>query len=209
MSNIERRYNIGQNVEVRAEGEKKVIRGYAAVFNSFSQDLGGFIERIAPTFFDSVLTDDVRVLKNHDSHYVLGRTSSGTARVFKDERGLAFEYDDPGTSYSNDLAISISRGDISQCSFGFVVRKDQWTKRKDGVMERTLLECEALYDVGPVTYPAYTDTSVAARSMTDIIEKEKKAFEEATKRDVELAKEILEGQRTIDRLTINSLKTIF
>ena len=209
MSNIERRYHIGQNVEIRSEGDKKVVRGYAAVFNSNSQDLGGFIERIAPTFFDSVLTDDVRVLKNHDSHYVLGRTTAGTARIFKDERGLVFEYDDPGTTYSNDLSISISRGDISQCSFGFVVGKDEWTKRKDGVIERILLECQALYDVGPVTYPAYTDTSVAVRSMEKILKEEQLAKDEAAKKDIERAKEILEAQRSIDQLTIGYLKTFF
>jgi len=207
MSNIERRYHIGDKVEVRSTDGKKVIGGYAAVFNSFSQDLGGFVEKIAPNFFDKVMSNDVRVLKNHDSHYVLGRTTSGTARLKRDDKGLYFEYDDPGTSYSNDLSISIDRGDISQCSFGFVVAKDEWIKRADGNWERTLLECEALYDVGPVTYPAYTDTSVAARNMEEVRKKQEK--NELTKRDIELAKEVLDAQRDMDQLTINLLKTIF
>lgn len=151
-------------MEIREENEYKTARGYAAVFNSETR-LGRFIERIDPGFFDDVLDDDVRVLFNHDSNIVLGRTKSGTARIGVDERGLYYEYDDPDTTHSSDLMKLMKRGDISQSSFGFTVREDKWEKREDGTPVRTLIKAGRLYDVSPVTYPAYQDTTVAARSM--------------------------------------------
>lgn len=170
-------------IEVREEGS---VKGYAAVFNSDSNDLGGFTERIAPGFFDDVLGDDVRVLFNHDSNYVLGRTKSGTARIGVDERGLYYEYDDPNTTQSSDLMKLMKRGDVNQSSFGFTVREDKWDKREDGTVIRTLLKAGRLYDVSPVTYPAYPDTSVAARSMEKMKDNTAKIEADKVKRDQEL-----------------------
>ena len=168
--NAERRF-FAHGIEVRQSnpGEPVVFRGYAAKFNTLSEDLGGFKERIAPSFFDNVLGSDVRILKNHDPHYILGRTSSGTAKVGVDAVGLWYEWTDPNTSYSRDLAISINRGDISQSSFAFSLasdgKGDQWDKQKDGTWIRTLMNAGDLFDASPVTYPAYQDTSVAGRSL--------------------------------------------
>jgi HK97 family phage prohead protease len=168
-SGIERRYITASvaNFITREDNGKTIVRGYAAVFNSMSEDLGGFKEKIAPGFFDKVLANDVRALFNHDSNLILGRTASGTCRIGVDANGLWFEYDDPQTSYSEDLQKSLIRGDVSQCSFAFSINYDSgdlWEKQPDGSYIRTLLICEQLYDVSPVTYPAYTGTSVGMRA---------------------------------------------
>jgi uncharacterized protein len=164
----ERRFALS-SIEVRkSTTDVPVFGGYAAKFNTLSNDLGGFKERIAPGFFDTVLGMDVRVLRDHEPGLILGRTSSGTSRHGVDEIGLWFEYDDPGTSYSRDLAISINRRDVTQCSFAFSLPMDGgdlWEKQSDGSYIRTLLRAAALYDESVVTYPAYDDTSVASRTL--------------------------------------------
>jgi uncharacterized protein len=158
----------GIKMRARNGDEPAVFRGYFLKFNTLSNDLGGFKERISPGFLDSVLGNDVRVLKNHDPHYILGRTTNGTAKIGVDDIGGWYEYTDPNTTYSRDLAISIERGDISQSSFAFTLSgedSDVWERQADGTYIRTLLRAEALYDASPVTYPAYEDTSVASRTL--------------------------------------------
>ncbi|HQQ81933.1 MAG TPA: HK97 family phage prohead protease [Cyclobacteriaceae bacterium] len=167
----ERRF-CSTGIEMRAkDGGPTVFRGYAAKFNTLSNDFGGWKERIAPGFFDSVLANDVRALRDHEPGLILGRTAAGTCRIGVDSVGLWFEYDDPGTSYSRDLAISIGRGDVNQCSFAFTLPMeggDMFEQQSDGSYLRTLLKCDQLYDVSPVTYPAYEDTVVAARTFKKI-----------------------------------------
>ena len=144
------------------------FEGYAALFNSWSQDLGGFREQIAPGAFTKSLTaDDVRALMNHDPNYVLGRNRSGTLVLTEDERGLRFELTAPDTQWARDLAESVKRGDIDQCSFGFQTVRDDW-RTADGIDERTLLEVR-LFDVSIVTYPAYPETSANVRSCADVL----------------------------------------
>jgi HK97 family phage prohead protease len=145
----------------------KVFRGYAALFNSLSEDFGGWREKIAPGFFDNVLGNDVRALRDHTPSLILGRTVAGTLKIGVDERGLWYEYTDPDTSYSRDLAISIERGDVNQSSFAFALNDEgsKWERQKDGSYIRTLLAASELFDVSPVTYPAYRDTSVGERSL--------------------------------------------
>lgn len=149
-------------------GQATEIRGYGAVFNQLSENLGGFREQIAPGAFDSVLEDDVRGLINHDSNLILGRTSAGTLRLGIDERGLNYEIDLPETSYARDLGVSMARGDISQSSFGFFVEDDDWNEDSDGRVVRTITKVGQLLDVSPVTYPAYPQTSSEARDLVDV-----------------------------------------
>ncbi len=156
---------MGGKLEVRQLGEFKQITGYAAVFNSLSEDLGGFREKINPGAFASAIKkSDTVALFNHDSNIVLGRSSAGTLRLKEDKSGLHMEIDPPDTQAARDLMVSIQRGDIKQQSFGFVVKNDSW-ETVDGEEIRTIGEVEELYDVSPVTYPAYPDTSVALRSL--------------------------------------------
>ena len=154
-----------------AEGMPPKMFGHAAMFNSLSGDLGGFREQIAPgAFRKSLESADVRALFNHDSNIVLGRNKAGTLRLKEDESGLAIEIDPPDTQAARDLMVSMKRGDINQMSFGFVTRTDKWEKR-DGEWIRTLREVD-LFDVSPVTYPAYASTDIALRSMQDAIKLE-------------------------------------
>lgn len=150
--------------EIRAtDGDNPKISGYAAVFDELSENLGGFYERIQRGAFANTLeTADVRALWNHDSNYPLGRSRAGTLALSEDETGLAFEIDPPETSYAKDLLVSMRRGDVDQMSFGFITIRDKW-EQIGGQVIRTLLEVE-LFDVSPVTYPAYPTTSATVRS---------------------------------------------
>jgi HK97 family phage prohead protease len=164
---IERRnYAKSELRAVSEEGGKRKIVGYAAVFNSLSEDLGGFRERIAPgAFTRACKEDDVRALLNHNSDYVLARTKSGTLRISEDDYGLKIECDPPDSQWANDMMASIDRGDIDQMSFGFRVAKegDIWDEI-DGESVRTLRNVD-LFDVSVVAFPAYPDTTVGLRSL--------------------------------------------
>lgn len=143
------------------EGESNVIEGYAAVFNSPTNIGGWFTEEIAPGAFSKAISEngDIRALFNHDWNNVLGRTKSGTLRLYEDERGLKFEVDLPNTSIARDLVESLKRGDISQCSFGFIPTVEEWDYNVEPA-KRTILEVD-LFEVSVVSVPAYEDTEVA------------------------------------------------
>lgn len=157
---------IGVELRVKRDNDKPIIQGYAAVFDSWSEDLGGFREKIQPGAFKAAIgKSDVRALINHDSNLVLGRTKAGTLKISEDKTGLWMEIDPPDTQYARDLMTSIDRGDIDQQSFGFTVKTDQWEEDRDNdKVTRTIVEVDELFDVSPVTYPAYQDTSVALRA---------------------------------------------
>ena len=182
--------------ELRADVESRTIRGYAAVFNSDSENLGGFIERIDPQAFDGVLEDDVRALINHDDNMILARTSSGTLNLSVDERGLSYEFEVPNTTYGNDLLVSVQRGDISQSSFGFSVAEDEW--ERGDVRRRTIKKVARLYDVSPVTYPAYPDTSVAMRSLSELEQQDEQTqkFHEYEEEQAHLVRALILKQKS-------------
>lgn len=170
---IERRI-LASHLEVRAEGDRRTIVGHAAVFNKDSELIfGSFIERIAPgAFAESIAKpDDVRALINHDPNLIIGRNTSGTLQLKEDDQGLHVTIDPPKTSYASDLLESTQRGDISQMSFGFETIADQWERGQNGKPDvRTLLKVR-LFDVSPVTFPAYPDTDVAVRSHEAFVSK--------------------------------------
>ena len=152
------------NVEFRIDKEEKPrIRGYAAVFDKWSEDLGYFREIIRKGAFRKTIKEaDVRALFNHDSNYVLGRTKNDTLELAEDEKGLAIDIDPPETQWAQDLMISIERKDIDQMSFAFRTIKQKWNEKDKNNSTRELLEVE-LIDVSPVTYPAYPQTSMSVR----------------------------------------------
>jgi hypothetical protein len=163
-------------IEIRKAGDKNMLVGHAALYDSMSRDLGGFKETIKPGAFRRAIDEkqDVKALWNHDSGVVLGRTTSGTLRIAEDDKGLAIEIDLPNTTAAADLRELIARGDVDQMSFAFITRLDEWTERiVDGRMSvvRELQDVD-LYDVSPVTFPAYDETDIAVR-----------AFEQKCKRD--------------------------
>lgn len=145
---------------------KRTIAGYAAVFNRLSVVLWGFREEIAPGAFAASLQNDVRALWNHDTGQVLGRTVNGSLRLEEDGTGLVFELSLPDTQMGRDAYTLIERGDVSQMSFGFRMLPDgeQWRIDDAGQYIRRLTAVDLL-EVSPVTFPAYTDTSVGVRSL--------------------------------------------
>lgn len=158
--------------EIRSGGNLRAVSpgklaGYAAVYGSHSQDLGGFIERILPGAFTKTLStpDNIRALYEHDSQRLLGRVGSGTLKLSEDSKGLHFELSLPDTSYARDLGILVERGDIAGCSFGFQVPAggEVWEVRS-GQLMRDLITVN-LHEITITGNPAYTDTSVAVRSM--------------------------------------------
>jgi hypothetical protein len=160
------------------EGETPMMRGHAAVFDSPSEMLAGcFREIIKPgAFAEALKGSDVRALFNHNPDLILGRSSSGTLRVVEDATGLAIEIDPPDTTTGRDLQVSMKRGDIKEMSFAFTVAEDgdEWTRDPDnsGNWTRTISKFERIYDVSPVTYPAYPETDCAVRSLDSIKAKE-------------------------------------
>ena len=171
MKDIERR-TMAVQLRVDNKGGSPVIAGSAAVFNSLSEDLGGFREQIAPGAFRSAIVDgcDVRALFNHEPSMILGRTTAKTLRLLETDAGLSFEIDMPDTTYAKDLMACMRRGDINQCSFGFRVDDggDTWLKDGAGMWTRTIHVVSRLYDVSPVTYPAYSMTECALRSLEKV-----------------------------------------
>lgn len=154
--------------ELRLKGtapEARTIEGYAAVFNSMSEELWGFREIIMPGAFDRALSEehDVRALVNHDPNMILGRTKSGTLRLSVDERGLRAEIDPPDTQVAKDTLASIVRGDLDGMSFAFRTLTDDF-RTQDGEVIREIRDLE-LVDVSVVAYPAYSSTEVSARAM--------------------------------------------
>lgn len=149
-------------VELREEGDgPRLIAWYPALFDSLSEDLGGFRERIGRRAFTATLQErEIRALINHNPDLILGRTSKGTLKVSVDQRGLHAETAIPDTSYARDLLVNIEAGNITGGSFMFQASKDAWELEDvEGVetLVRTVKEAR-LFDVSLVTFPAYPDT---------------------------------------------------
>lgn len=135
-------------------------------------DMGWFIEMIEPGAFDEALTrSDARALFNHNPDNLLARQSAGTLTLRIDDKGLYYEFEAPDTTLGNDLLKMIERGDLRESSFAFIVKRQRWEEERqpDGtIVERRIIEeVEEVFDVAPVTYPAYTQTSVAKRSFEE------------------------------------------
>lgn len=159
-------------IEERAGGGK-MVSGYAAVFHRDGEAgteyrLGtDIVERIAPTAFNRAISEkhDARALFNHDPNMLLGRAGAGTLRLSVDQRGLKYEIDLPDTQVGKDVATSIARGDLAGSSFAFSIKGKDGQRFEKGKEHdvRNILDVD-LYDVGPVTYPAYESTTTGLRS---------------------------------------------
>lgn len=161
-------------VEFRKAGEGDgdglgTLEGYAAVYDSPSEDLGGFVEVVARGAFARALGDDaeeVLAYADHDPARRLGRTGNGSLRLSDDERGLKVEIDLPNTSTGRDMAEEVRTGLVRGMSFGFRVIKDKWEERAEGGYLRTLLDVD-LAEVSAVGVPAYPDTTLAKRGLEE------------------------------------------
>jgi HK97 family phage prohead protease len=176
MSELERRFTLVA-VELRAKDDAMRIGGYAAVFNRLSQNLGGFVERVAPTFFNKSKGDgwpDVMARYNHDDNMLLGTTGGNTLHLRIDETGLDYEVELPKARA--DLGELVQRGDVRKSSFAFRLMPtpdgeagDSWDVTDTGYPMRTLRSGQ-LVDVAPVNSPAYLDSSAGLRSLAEKFE---------------------------------------
>ena len=165
---IEKRiFNLSEiKIEKRGDSNQPIISGHAAVFNQLT-DIWRWRERIAPGAFTKTLkTSDTRALFNHDSNWILGRSTSGTLKMSEDDTGLAVEISPPDTQLIRDMVITpMERGDLNQMSFAFMVTDEVWEDKKDEMPIRTIKEVDPLYDVSVVTFPAYPTTDAKIRDI--------------------------------------------
>lgn len=166
------------DLEIReGEGDQpRTIVGHPIVYNRWSEDLGGFRERVLPGAATKTIAEsDIRALFNHDPNFILGRNRAGTLRLSDEAGKLRMELTPPDTDIVRDLVIvPMQRRDLTQMSFSFRTIKDEWrgpaeATKKDGLWERDLIEFN-LFDVSPVTFPAYPQTDVHVRSMLGELE---------------------------------------
>lgn len=167
MSDLERR-NTRHAVELRAaEAGTPRIGGKAAVFDKLSQNLGGFVERVGPGFFNTSRDKGWRgVMARYNHELLLASVAGGSLRLAIDTEGLDYEadlLDDPASERVHKL---VARGDVHQSSFAFYVTDDEWDLTDQGFPRRTLVSGE-LVDVAPVDQPAYLDTSTGLRSLAE------------------------------------------
>lgn len=150
------------------DGTPKKIVGYAAVFDKPSEDMG-FIEYVRKGAFSKAISkSDARALFNHDTDTLpLGRQSAGTLILREDDQGLYYEIIPPDTQTARDLMTSIDRGDVRESSYGFTVAVDEWDFSDPKMAKRTIIEVGEIFDVSPVVFAAFNDTSVALRKIEE------------------------------------------
>lgn len=161
------------STSVRQQSSNTELQGYAALFYDGTErteyvvaDL--FRERIMPGAFDKAIKDrdDVRALFNHEPNQLLGRVSAGTLKLETDKTGLRYTIQmNTDTSIGRDIVGHVRRGDLQGSSFAFRVTQQTWIDADDGGLDIRQIESVQLFDVGPVTYPAYEATSVALNSV--------------------------------------------
>lgn len=167
--------HFSQNVtglEIRADGDGRTFRGYAALFDRDSEPMGGFVERIAPGAFRRSLTShgwDIKLLANHDAGRVLGSTRAKTLKLWEDSLGLWVEGYLPNSPDGDNIAEAVRRGDIDAMSFGFSVQPGGEAWSADGKV-RTLTDVK-LFEVSIVAWPAYSSTigTTSVRSLEQMI----------------------------------------
>lgn len=190
------------NLDVRALEESRSVEGYALVFNSLSEDLGGFREQIDSNALNGVLErSDVMALLNHDSSRgILARSryGEGSLTLTVDEKGLRYNFEAPHSALGDEVLEYLKRGDINQSSFAFTVSSDSWEKQSDGSYLRTITGFDRLYDVSPVFTPAYAATSVKCARFQEVVaaeaEENKRKLEELEKEE-QLKKEQEEQEK--------------
>ena len=197
--------NFEAEFELRADGDSMTFVGYAAKFNSPSEDLGGFVERIEPGAFRRSLRsrNDVKLLVNHDTGRVLASSRSGTMKLYEDEVGLKVEASLPNTSDGRDMAELLKRGDLNKMSFGFAVQKDTWNNE---MTERTLKSVR-LFEVSIVAFPAYAATEAMVRSVDKAAKRASVDADELADAVLKLEEgaDLTESQAELIKTVVNSL----
>lgn len=203
---IEIRNNLS-GIVTRAEGDSRTVKGRAVVFNAWSEDLGGFREKIAPGALDGVIerSDIFALLDHRRDRGILGRSKRGdqvSLRLNVTDAGLDYEFEAPDTALGNELLSCLERGEIDGSSFAFTVLEDQWERVGDEY-QRTITKIDELYDVSPVYSPAYSQTTCDLRGL-ETLKAEERAAEErqiAEQKRVKLGKYIADLKQEINEIT--------
>ena len=177
-----------KGVVKRAAADSRRVEGVAVVFNSWSEDLGGFREKIAPGALDGVIErSDIFALLDHDRRRgILGRSNRGDQVSLKLEvrdDGLHYSFEAPDTALGDEVLSCLQRGEIDGSSFAFTVLEDQW-ERNGNEYQRTITKIDELYDVSPVYSPAYSQTTCDLRGL-ETLKAEERAAEERKKAEDE------------------------
>lgn len=155
--------SIASKFTTREDGKDLYIEGYFAVFNSTYELWQGATESVAAGAFANTLGGDIRALIDHETRLVLGRNKAGTLELKEDTHGLWGKIKiNPNDVDAMNLYERVKRGDVDQCSFGFEILSEETDFREDRSVHWTIREVK-LYEVSVVTFPAYEETSVAAR----------------------------------------------
>lgn len=189
--------SIASEFKTREDGEERRIEGYFAVFNSIYQIAPDMSESVAPGAFTETLDGDVRALIDHETMYVLGRTTAGTLEIREDETGLwGSILVNPNDQDAMNLWHRVERGDVNQCSFGFDILEEETEFLDDGSVHWTIKRVK-LYEVSVCTFPAYAETSVEARQedKAQIIKRRNEIWREEMR---ERLKGVNNGTQSID-----------
>jgi HK97 family phage prohead protease len=198
--------NNPSGIVTRAEGDSRTVKGRAVVFNAWSEDLGGFREKIAPGALDGVIerSDIFALLDHRRDRGILGRSKRGdqvSLRLNVTDAGLDYEFEAPDTALGNELLSCLERGEIDGSSFAFTVLEDQWERVGDEY-QRTITKIDELYDVSPVYSPAYSQTTCDLRGL-ETLKAEERAAEErqiAESKRVALGKYIADLKCKINKI---------
>lgn len=179
------------DIECRIEPESRTIKGVAIVFNSLSQDLGGFREKILPEAVEGVIENsDIFLLYNHQQErgfLARSRNGQGTLRSSVEKDGVHFEFEAPNTALGDEVLEHVRRGECTECSFAFTLAEngDIWEKNERGEYIRTITKFNRFYDYSICPNGAYNTTSVSCRSFEEFKEQERREIEEAQKAEEE------------------------
>lgn len=187
------------NFEIRAEQNERgrVITGRPIVFGQRT-DLGWYDEVIERGALDTTYLKDVRLLVNHNVDMIpLARsrnnTENSTMQLTVDDDGLVIRAD-LDTENNNDaksLYSAVERSDIDGMSFMFTVDKDSWDDVDTDHPVRHVRSIRRVYEVSAVTFPAYSQTSIQARGLSEALDSAKESLEseKARIRDIERRKQ--------------------
>ena len=179
----------------REDGDKKYIEGYFVRFDDKYELWGDCYETIAPNAFDETLNKDIVSLWNHDSNYPLGRTTNGTLTLRVDNSGLFGKVEiNENDSFAKDAYERIKRGDVKQCSFGFRILSEEYIQHDNGETEYRITKVD-LWEVSPVTFPAYKSTTISARK-EDLKARQERHLETMKNKSKERIDNIVKGIET-------------
>lgn len=160
---MERIINFTTEFRAKEEEEDRYIEGYFIRYNEETELYPGFFEEVKREALEKTLDKDIRCLFNHDTSIVLGRTGNNTLILKSDDKGLYGKVKiNKNDNQAMDILARIERQDINACSFGFDINDEEIEHRDDGTVKAVIKDIE-LFEVSPVTFPAYPTTTINAR----------------------------------------------